>query len=689
MAIEKRLLNLGCGRRFHPDWINLDFSALSKQVIAADLRLGVPFSDDSMDVVYHSHVLEHFTRSEGRFFLRECLRVLKPGGLLRIAVPDLEAAARAYIKALDDVRESGTQAALHRHEWMTIELVDQMVRTEPGGEMLRYWARSPVPEKEFMLSRAGEEATECIARLEQAPLSPKAVSDAVPAPFEAAFLQSGELHKWMYDAPALSRLLAELGFTGVQQVGHDRSLSKDILRSGLDVAEDGSARKPDSFFMEAIKPGQQAKKTRILVLSTSDGGGAGIAARRLHSSLRQGGLNSLMYVRFKQSRDEGVYLPPIPGQRAPMGAEQGAYVLPGYFECEHKRVSLLSRKYPEHVPNLEYFTTPGPSLSLEGIPLIADFDLISLNWMSCFLDPAAAIQGFQGKPLVWTVHDMHPFTGGCHYAGSCTRYKERCGCCPLLGSKDPEDISFQTWRARMGAFKRLDLHVVCTTRWMAERVRQSSLLGKKPVEVIPYALPLDLFRPREREGIRSGFGFSGDDFVLMFSAQSMSVERKGARYLLDALRRIPAGPLRSQIKILLIGKQPDQAFFETGFSTHYGGFVSDNEQLARFYNAADLFVFPSLEEAFGQVAAEATACGTPTVAFAAGGIPEIVEHKKTGWLADIGDAEGLATGFDWLYAQKDGASIRRRCRASALEKWNANQTTKRYIELFERLAAKA
>ena len=153
---SKRLLNLGCGATFHPEWLNIDFHDHGGAVLAYDLRLGIPFADDTFDVVYHSHVLEHFTYNQGRRFLRECFRVLRPGGLVRLAVPDLENISRAYVASLDAVR-AGEPGSADRHEWMIIELIDQMTRIRSGGAMADYWRQSPLPQEEFLLSRSGME----------------------------------------------------------------------------------------------------------------------------------------------------------------------------------------------------------------------------------------------------------------------------------------------------------------------------------------------------------------------------------------------------------------------------------------------------------------------------------------------------------------------------------------------------
>ncbi|PIE68241.1 MAG: group 1 glycosyl transferase, partial [Deltaproteobacteria bacterium] len=207
------MLNLGCGATFHPDWINVDFQARGDKVLGYNLELGIPFADDSFDVVYHSHILEHFSKKRGEFFLKECFRILRPGGLLRVVVPDMENIARAYIQALNEAESApGTDSdARQRHEWMLVELIDQLTRRTSGGEMIKWWRKQPVPQQDFIFERLGDEARRWIANNEG---KTQTVPDREPAlePFQPDFLCSGELHRWMYDRISLKNILAKLGF---------------------------------------------------------------------------------------------------------------------------------------------------------------------------------------------------------------------------------------------------------------------------------------------------------------------------------------------------------------------------------------------------------------------------------------------------------------------------------------------
>lgn len=175
---------------------------------------------------------------------------------MRLAVPDLEMIARLYLQNLE-VAARGDPGAGERLEWMTIELVDQLAREQPGGEMLKFWKLQPMPAEEFVLQRMGREVLRFLEYFRSLPSDQQAAcGQAQPADDPLAigkFRLSGEVHKWMYDRVSLRLLLSRCGFTDIQVKTADRSSIPNFSSSGLDLAPDGSVRKPDSLFMEASK----------------------------------------------------------------------------------------------------------------------------------------------------------------------------------------------------------------------------------------------------------------------------------------------------------------------------------------------------------------------------------------------------------------------------------------------------
>lgn len=276
-ASFEQLLNVGCGRCYHPEWTNIDLVACGPAVRQYDLRRGLPYEPDSFDAVYHSHVLEHLTPDDAAKMLAECKRVLRPGGVLRVVVPDLEGIARTYLQTLDEVASDGDERAIANHQWMTLELLDQMTRRECGGKMGSEMQRVDLPNRQFIRKRMGCEMDppaeeqnpvkkrktvamrlSCSIRDLRKQLAFAAVA-LLEGPSgrelyrEGRFRQSGEIHRWMYDRFSLSRLLQKVGFEAPTVCRADESGIPGFDSYQLDRV-DGRTRKPDSLYVEAIKP---------------------------------------------------------------------------------------------------------------------------------------------------------------------------------------------------------------------------------------------------------------------------------------------------------------------------------------------------------------------------------------------------------------------------------------------------
>lgn len=279
------LINIGCGSTWHPDWVNLDVHPMDPKVRQWDAGKGLPFEDGQADVCYASHVLEHFTSGQAKGLLRECRRVLRPGGVIRLAVPDLESIAREYLRALE-CAEAGDQAGSEQHTWMTLELLDQLVRDQSGGEMERYLRTQAHSNIDYVTARIGAGARMYLDQVNEGgsrsnpsgvtvsadipdrnmmktvigkvrSVVLRAVGSLINGDAEALrvgrFRLSGECHRWMYDRFSLRQMLEQTGFTEIQVCTAFESRIDHFSSFGLDVVN-GRVRKPDSLFMEAVKP---------------------------------------------------------------------------------------------------------------------------------------------------------------------------------------------------------------------------------------------------------------------------------------------------------------------------------------------------------------------------------------------------------------------------------------------------
>ncbi len=278
------MVNLGCGDRYHPEWINIDIAPQSREVIRHDLSQSLPFEDASCDVVYHSAVIEHMRRTDVLPFLRECHRVLKRGGLIRIAVPDLEKLCQLYLLTLDAVTNGDANAG-HNYNWLMLEMFDQTVRELSGGEMLAYLRQETIPNEQFVLERIGEEGRNLISALRQVRVTPRSEhsarwvsikhlasigrrlpneirrrllsrllgTDGIRALAIGRFRLAGEVHHWGYDRYSLFQLLLAAGFSEPRQQSAVSSRIHNWVNFHLDALPDGTVIKPDLFYMEAIK----------------------------------------------------------------------------------------------------------------------------------------------------------------------------------------------------------------------------------------------------------------------------------------------------------------------------------------------------------------------------------------------------------------------------------------------------
>lgn len=268
-----KYLNLGCGTRYLETWDNLDFVSTGKAVRAHNFLDGIPLPDNAYDLVYHSHVLEHLPKESGPAFIKECFRVLKKGGIIRVVVPDLEQVMREYIRNLEGAL-TGDKEAESRYEWIVIEMMDQMVRQQSGGSMVKYWTRENPDNEAYVASRLGYEYLDFRKKyLAEKPhhaadnhstasgfgLRRKLVATATGEPKVMDYLRvgkfraQGEIHRWMYDQYSLGKILKEAGFSAPKKLtAFTSNLSDWKDHQWLDV-EDGKVRKPESLFMEAIK----------------------------------------------------------------------------------------------------------------------------------------------------------------------------------------------------------------------------------------------------------------------------------------------------------------------------------------------------------------------------------------------------------------------------------------------------
>lgn len=250
------------------------------------------------------------------------------------------------------------------------------------------------------------------------------------------------------------------------------------------------------------------------------------------------------------------------------------------------------------------------------------------------------------KPSVWTLRDMWGLTGHCAHSFECERWRTGCGRCPHPEIDPPirRDATRWEWKLKNSAYGRSKMLVTAPSRWLAELARES-ILGQRPVRQVHNAVDTELYRPRDKRDLRGELGWPVDATVLLFAAESLDNPFKDFRLLVAALRGLSAGR-RQDVAVAVLGEAGGLAI--DGLRTIPLGYHDDDETIAQFYAAADLFVFPTRADNQPRVLIEAMACGCPCVATGVGGVSELVVHGETGWLARAGDADDLRKGIEAL-----------------------------------------
>lgn len=396
----------------------------------------------------------------------------------------------------------------------------------------------------------------------------------------------------------------------------------------------------------------------ILHISATDNvGGSGRAAYRLHTGLRAQGVRSRMLVGQYMTNDPDVAL------------------------LRSTPLRALDRAIGKTVDHFGYQYLAYPStFALPLHPWFRAADVVQLyNTHGGYFNHLALPMLSARKPIVWRLSDCWPMTSHCPF-------DVRCGN-PTFGGRCPNpatypalarDVTDVLWRAKRWAYAHSQLTIVAPTQWMARMVRESPLLGRSPMYVIPNGVDTEVFRPMPKLGARRALGIPVDQPTICFGANTLDEPRKGAHEFTAALARLASG-LRQLVTVLTIGSGGREWRAPAPFVTYTLGHLSDDVALAQAYAAADVFVAPAIADQLPNTILESMACGTPTVAFAVGGIPEVIRHRETGMLAASGDAAGFASG---IHTFLDDAALTSACGARARALIESGYTDRHQVEQF-------
>jgi glycosyltransferase involved in cell wall biosynthesis len=316
-------------------------------------------------------------------------------------------------------------------------------------------------------------------------------------------------------------------------------------------------------------------------------------------------------------------------------------------------------------------------------------DVVNLHWINAGYLQIETLAKLN-KPLVWTLHDMWAFTGGCHYNQECDKYTASCGACPQLGSSKDWDLSRWVWQRKAKAWKKLNLTVVTPSVWLAKCAKESSLFRDRRVEVIPYGLDLDKYRPINKKVARELLRLPQDKQLVLFGAlRATSDKRKGFHLLQPALQELSQAGWQDKLELMVVGASRPEKSPEFGFDCHYLGTLNDDLTLALAYSAADVFIAPSLQDNLPNTVLEAIACGTPCVAFNIGGMSDMIEHQQNGYLAEPYKIDDLVRGIVWVLENEERyQKLSYRAREKAEREFALEIQARRYLSLFSEILEK-
>jgi len=396
------------------------------------------------------------------------------------------------------------------------------------------------------------------------------------------------------------------------------------------------------------------KKLHIVLLSYHDSnGGAGIAAGRLKVALEKAGHQVDYLVREKASTSDSVKF---------------GNGLISWLKFIAERLFFLRF---EKDKSIRFLFNPGVFGSdISKHPLIQQADIVHLHWVNFGFLSVSDIASLTrlNKPVFWTLHDMWAFTGGCHHSGACEHFQQSCGDCKFLKNPHPTDLSHRLWEAKKTEFASNNLHIITCSDWLGKRAKQSSILGSHSIQTIPNAIDTEFFSPNDATGL----GLDANKKYVLFVAMRVNAPAKGFHLLKEALHYLDA----ATTELLIVGGEMTE---ELPLKSHNFGQISDPAKMRDIYAAADVFVTPSLEENLPNTIMEAMACGTTCVGFEVGGIPEMIKHEVTGYVAQAFDPKDLAKGINWcLQSTTSGSKSRER----ALQLYDQSIVAQQHLDYY-------
>lgn len=408
----------------------------------------------------------------------------------------------------------------------------------------------------------------------------------------------------------------------------------------------------------------------ILNVNTNDiSDGAAHAVYRIHKGLQNIGISSKMLVQYKTSDDKSVI---GPSNRL----KRGFALLRPSIDSAITHLFACGSRATFHAAWLPLSDVPSHVDSMSP-------DVVHLHWICDGMLPVEKLKQIN-KPIVWTLHDMWAFTGGCHYNDGCERFLNACGNCPQLVRNGKNDLSRFVFNRKKRAWSQLDITIVTPAAWLAECAKESTLLKGRRIEIIHNGLDLNLFKPVDKTTARKIWNLPSNKKLILFGAiRAARDRRKGFDLFYKSLKKLTA-KWSGKAELVVFGASEPKNPPDFGLPVHYLGHLHDDVSLSILYAAADVMATPSRQDNLPNTVVESLACGTPVVAFNIGGMPDMIEHQINGYLAKPFDVSDHAAGIDWVLSdEKRYKELCLKARGIAMTRFDIKKIAKQYASLYE------
>lgn len=410
----------------------------------------------------------------------------------------------------------------------------------------------------------------------------------------------------------------------------------------------------------------------ILHLSTfQHQGGAAIAAGRLHQALLKEGINSHLFVQ------KGT------GEGSQVNNWDHSYWKKKWYWSYFIGERLYFMPY-EKDKSVRYAFSPAQiGMDISRHPLVQQADIIHLHWINFGFLSLKSIQQLVtlGKPIVWTMHDMWAFTGGCHYSRSCTNFQKTCKLCPYLKRPSQQDLSFRIFEQKKAIYNTNNLTLVAPSKWLQQLATSATLTKDLSCKVIPNPIDTTFYQPQSKAILRKDLGLPIDKKLILFVGANTMDPRKGFNYFREATNQLHSSD--SSFEIVVFGKTQESLENLLTAKVHNLGPIYDAQRIAHLYSACDVLVAPSLEDNLPNTIMEAMACGTPVVGFATGGIPEMIDHLQNGYIAEHASSHSLEEGILWVLENSEKLPLYARQKVETT--YTETVIAKQYLSLYTSL----